>query len=66
MILANILENPKYEGDRKVWQSHKSKVVTIPPDFANEGERLHVWKIDDHTIILTKLPVFEFVRKIMR
>jgi len=60
--------NVSYYGDRLVWcpNSRKTKVVSIPKDFANEGEKIHIWKLDDNTLIITKLNVFEFVKQFLR
>ncbi len=70
MLIVEIMQrnlDPKYEGDRLVWcpNRKKTKVISLPKDFANEGERVHLWRIDDHTLIITKLSVFEFVKKIV-
>ena len=69
MLIAKVMRDlePIYEGNRVVWSpnSKKTKVISLPRDFACEGERLHIWRIDEHTIIVTKLPVFEFVKKVV-
>jgi len=70
MLIVEIMQrnlDPKYEGDRLVWcpNSKKTKVISLPRDFAEEGERLHIWRIDDRTLIVTKYPVFEFVKMIV-
>jgi len=70
MLIVEVMRNiePKYEGNRVVWSPNsrkKSRVITLPKDFANEGDCLHIWRLDENSILITKLPVFEFVKKVV-